>query len=159
RMRVLCLLILSCLLWMPEGLTPSVGRAQSAQTDAVPMTAYATSPMRDPYRPIVPPRAIAYQRTHYVLGLAGTASKMFGLGLPLRTGLSVRIRSLVMRAFRLPPERTASPPGFRLLLACFALYSLLLFGWMLPFGLAGLTVEHHYGFSRQTLPGYLGDAV
>ena len=109
--------------------------------------------------PQVPPRAIAYQRTHYLLSFGQLGGKLLGLWLLLFTGLSLRMRRFVYRCLRLPTPTPASIPPLRALVVYFLLLNLLFFLWLLPFGLAGFGVEHHYGFSQQSLAGFLGDSL
>ncbi len=111
---------------------------------------------RDPYSPRVPVRAIAYQRAAYTLGFFGLAWSAAGLILLLRTRASARLRTGVYRALRLPVAPDHAPP-FRATLVYYAIYSLLLTVWASPVGLARLALEHHYGFSRQGVGGYLSD--
>src|SRR5579884_679923 len=110
----------------------------------------------NPYVPHVPPRAIAYQRSSYVLGLLGLFWHLLGLWILLPTGLSVRVRSFLYRRLRLP-ETTACPPPFRIVAAYLLFYALFLLCWMLPFRMAGVLLEAHFGFSRENLGDFIGD--
>lgn len=135
------------------------GSAQpSAPVPALrPVAAQTVRP--DPYTPHVPPRAIAYQRSGRILGLCGIAWGLLGLWLLLRTGLSARLRRAVFRWLRLaPPSGHAdSPPPFRAVAGYVIVYSLLLLVWMLPFRIAGLALEYHFGFSHVTALEFVGD--
>jgi Zn-dependent protease with chaperone function len=115
--------------------------------------------VRDPYVPRVPARAIAYHRSQYALALYGIAWKLLGLWLLVQTGLSVRMRDAVYRTLRLRLPEADAPPPFRALALFFVLYAALLLLWSLPYRLAWLALEHRYGFSRQSVIGFFGDAL
>jgi len=112
---------------------------------------------RQTLTPHVPPRAVAYQRTGYALGLFGVIWHITGLWLLLRTGLSTRLRTAAYRFSRRPIPRIDGTPPFLALTVYFLGFSLLIVIWSLPLSLAGLGLESHYGFSRQTAAGYLSD--
>lgn len=113
----------------------------------------------DPYTPHVPPRAIAYQRTQRALGLAALGWNLLGIWLLLRSGLSARMRDFAYRILRRTPPEPAALPPFHAFALYFVLYSLLIALWALPFDLARFSVEHAYGFSRQSAGGFLSDTL
>lgn len=113
----------------------------------------------DPYRPHIPRRALAYQRTRRALSLTGLAWNLLGLFLVVRTGLAVRLRNAIYRTLRRPPPEEGALPPFHAAALYYLAYSLLMLLWNLPLGFGSLAIEHAYGFSRQTVYGYLGDAL
>ena len=113
----------------------------------------------DPYTPHIPARALAYIHTQRTLGLVGIAWSLLGLWLVVRSGVSARLRDSVYRLVRRPLPAEDAPPPFRALLVFYGLYTLILLLWNLPLGLAELATEWRYGFSHETLPMYLTDAV
>lgn len=113
------------------------------------------------YVPHIPRSAILYQHAGYALALFGMCWHGVGLWLILRSGLAVWLRQRI--SARLPEldstgQEKAVPP-FRALALFYAALSMLVLLWMLPVGLADLGIEHHFGFSRQSLPLYLGDLL
>jgi STE24 endopeptidase len=113
----------------------------------------------DPYTPQVPPRAIAYRRTHRALGLTALVWNLLGLWLLLRTGLAARLRAAVYRILCRPEPEPGALPPFRVFALLFVFYTLLVLAWRLPFALAGLAVEHAYGFSNQKVEELLFDQL
>ncbi|HLV79070.1 MAG TPA: M48 family metalloprotease, partial [Chthonomonadaceae bacterium] len=108
------------------------------------------------YIPHVPARAIVYQHWAYALGLAGLAWSLLGLWLLLQTGLSARVRSALFHRLRLP-DSAPCPPSFRAVAAYLLFYALFMLGWTLPFRVAGLALEAHFGFSRESAGVFVGD--
>ena len=129
--------------------------ASSSKTNAVVRAAPVRS---DPYTPHVPRRAVLYQRSAYTLGLFGLVWHGLGLWLLLRTGMSARLRDGVYRMARRPLPRVGKAPPLIAPSRSFVMaYLVTMLVWTLPLGLAGLALEHHFGFSRQTVGAYLAD--
>lgn len=129
-----------------------------AQTSEILAPAHSSNP----YTPHIPPRAIAYQRAGYALGLSSIPWRVLGLWLLLATGLSASLRNGVYRILRQRPSEDSPqnrPPPFRVLILFFCVYQLLVSLWSLPFGLASLALEHRYGFSNQNVIGFLADVL
>ena len=130
-----------------------VGKSANAQRNVLPAPNVGSAPttvMRsDPYMPRIPARALDYIHTQRALSFIGLAWSLLGMWLLVRTGLSVRLRTAVYRAVRRPCPEDNRPPPFRALLVFYGLYTLLLLGWNLPFGLAELATEWRYGFSMR----------
>lgn len=146
--RVSTLLLLGLCLFA----LPAFGQGPSPLPAAAPVAA-------ESFEPKVPPRAIAYQRSHRVLSLSGLGWHLLGLGLLLRSGLSARLREAVYRALRRSPPDPPAPPPFRAVALFFAAYLLFLTLWGLPFGLAEFLIERRFGFSTQTFPRLLSDTI
>ena len=154
---LLCLLLaLSAFLLTP----PALSRAQPHVSRHVSMTpGTSRTVLADPYVPHIPPRALAYQRVRRAIGLSGMCWNLLGMALFVRLGYAVRLRDGVYRLLRRPlPEPDAAPPLHATALY-YAAYALALLLWNLPFGFGGLAVEHLYGFSRQSVGGYLWDLL
>lgn len=130
-------------------------RARSGDRSARPTS---TTSIQDSYTPHVPARAISYQRDWYALALFSLPWDLFGLWLLLRTGLSARIRDIVCRILRRSVEDGRAPP-FRIVAGYYAVFAALQLLWSLPTGLAGLGLEQHFGFARQTVAGFLEDSL
>jgi Zn-dependent protease with chaperone function len=154
-MRTLFVLLAIALL-LVSGARPCPAQTAAPFTRAAPLR---QARVFDPYAPRVPARAIAYHRSQYALALCGIVWKLLGLWLLVQTGLSVRMRDAVYRTLRLRPPDGNAPPPFRALVLFFVLYAALLLFWSLPYRLAWLALEHHYGFSRQSVTGLLNDAL
>lgn len=130
------------------------GRAQEApHPDVRPLE------LDEAYAIRVPPKAVAYQRWGRVIGLSGVALHLMGLYLFLRCGGACHLRDTVYRWLRRPPPQPGHPPPLRAVALYFLLYSLVALIWRFPPTLARFGLEHAYGFSRQSLPGLLGDTV
>ncbi len=114
---------------------------------------------RDAFTPHVPARAIVYQRADYILLLVRIGWRLFGLWLLLRFRLlTAFVEAAYRKLNRTPPIGPALPP-FIVIAATYLAFTFLLICWSLPFGLAGFALEHHYGFSSQTLAGYFKDLI
>ena len=154
-MRVPAILVLALLCVV--GL-PAIGQRSMPPVPIV--GAAPTAVVRsDAYVPHIPARALAYIHTQRTLSLLGTAWSLFGLWLFVRSGGSAYVRDRVYRGLRLPLLEESRPPPFRALLCFYALYTLLLLLWNLPFGLAELATEWRYGFSHENVGMYLVDAA
>ena len=138
---VLVLLVLVIGVW-PTGC--------AAQNVPAPRTLQANA---SEYVPHIPPQALRYQRQRRTLALFGMAWNLLGLWLILRTGAAARLRD------RSGQKDFAVVPPFRAVLLYYALFSLILRLWNLPVGLAGLAIEHRFGFSHETLAGYFSDTL
>ncbi|MCS6775269.1 MAG: M48 family metalloprotease [Chloroherpetonaceae bacterium] len=130
------------------------GVAQEVSRSAV-----RTSEPDEAYTIRVPPEAIAYQRWGRVIGLSSTALHLMGLYLLLHCGGACRLRDTVYRWLRCSPPQYGHPPALRACALYFLLYSLVALTWRFPPTLARFGLEHAYGFSRQSLPGLLGDTL
>lgn len=138
--------------------------AQTAQH--IHAVATNTPLIRDPYVPHVPLRAIVYQRAGDVLALVSIGWSIFGLWLMLRSRLSARLRTAVFHLLKQPaPLPAARPPVRTTIIYYVALslyymaFTLLYQCWTLPIGLIDFGLEHHYGFSQQTVGSYLHDSA
>ena len=110
--------------------------------------------------PHIPPQAIAYQRERRTLGLFGVGWNALGIWLFLRAGLAARLRDFLERNKGAEPDSEAFPvPPFRLLLGYYAAFTGILLLWNLPIGLMGLWIEQRFGFSTETLSGFLRDSL
>src|SRR5579859_4924221 len=116
-----------------------------------------TSVSRSADIPRIPPRAIAYQQTRRLLTLEATGWEWLGLWVLLRSGVSTRLRSAVYRLTRRPEPEGERPPPFRALFLYYLAFMLLMLLWNLPAGLASWSTEHRYGFSHESLSGFLQD--
>ncbi len=128
-----------------------VERETAAQSPPVFSPSQRSSLAPADFTPRIPPRALMYQRQRRTISLTGLG---WGLGAPVVFVLSGLGRRL---GKRLNPT-DLFPPFFRFL-TYFALFTLFESLWSLPFGLAGLHLEHTYGFSTQPLFGYLRDRL
>lgn len=109
-----------------------------------------TTPRVSTYEPHVSPRAIAYQRAVRIQSLSASAWSLIGLGLFWATSCSVRLRNRVQ-------PRSTNPPSLRSVLLFGLLLLLALSLWNMPLHLIGFRREHQFGFSNQSLLGFLWD--
>jgi STE24 endopeptidase len=154
HVRILSLMLCG-VIWL---CLPRMGQAQSSVPSPRAGTVLHTAPPRSaPYTPHVPRRAVLYQRSAYTLGLFGLVWHGLGIWLLLRTGLSARWRDGVYRSARRSPPRYGKAPPLYAVALFVMTYLVFILVWTLPIGLAGLALEHRFGFSRQTVGGYFVD--
>ena len=109
------------------------------------------------FTPNVSDKAILYQRLGNTLGLFALVWHLFGLWLLLASGLAQRLRDRVESFGPRWTSISGNAPPFRALALYFAVYLLLTRFWSLPFGLLSYGLELHFGFSHQTIGGFLLD--
>ncbi len=125
--------------------------------DAITKLHEATLARQKLFTPKVSHKAIIYQRIGNTLGLFALFWHLFGLWLLLRTVMARRLRDRVESFGTKWQSILGSPPPFRALAVYYAAYLVLSRLWSLPFGLLSFALEHHFGFSHQTLSGLLLD--
>lgn len=145
-------------------------RSQQRPAPSPPSKPSLSPEQHDPYKPYLPPRAYAYHRAGRVLFFVSLGWSLLGYLLLLRTGISARLRDLAERLLstnqrtairQLSPDDTAPgrAPPFRVTAAYYCGYTLFWLLWGMPIGLCSLAIEHQYGFSNQSVWGYLQDSL
>ncbi len=117
-----------------------------------------TAPLAQ-YEPHVSARAIAYQRIVSAESLTAAAWSLLGLWLFWKLGCSLRLRNRVQRNRISESASQPNPPPLRQLLPFGFGLLLTLALWNLPFHVLGLLIEKHFGFSNQSLGGFIRDQL
>src|SRR5580700_9939427 len=150
----ICLLML--LLTMPSS------KAAAQQPTGAVNTA-SSSNIPPEFQPRVSPNAIAYQQSGRILGLVHMGWSLLGLWLLLQSGAARKLRNRVENRAkkRLLSDgyKRADPPAFIPLTLYFAVLSMLIWCWSLPFDMLGLALERRYDFGTQRVPGLIQDGL